>query len=146
MAVKLKTGVSARVPVGIQAPYMLTKYYKYNMTDTAVAQTTGSTSPSANAIMGVLPAYSVPLDLYVEVITAFSSGDLRIGTTADLTTMCSTSDLASGTTGLYVIDRYYGTVSTADQTFYCTNATTGTGAGEANIYLTYLPNLIPTTR
>lgn len=145
MAVKLKTGASAQQAIGHQAPYYLFKNYKYNMTDTATAQTTGSTSPTVGGRMGVLPAYAVPLECYVQVVTAFSSGDLRVGTTSDLSALVSTQDLASGTTGVYVIDRYMGTVSTADQTFYCTNATTGTGAGEANIWLHYLPNQVPST-
>jgi len=145
MAVKLKTGVSARVPVSMQSVPFLQKYFKFNMHDQTVAQTTGSTSPPASAILGVLPAYSVPMQLFVRVNTAFSSGDLKIGTTADLSTMCSTMDLASGTTGLYVIDRYMGTFSTADVTLYCVTATTGAGAGDADIWLTYLPNVYPTT-
>lgn len=145
MALKLKTGQSARQPVGHQAPYYLSKNFKFNMIDQVTAQTTGSTSPSVGGLMGVLPAYAVPLDLYVQVITAFSSGKLKIGTTADLSVLCSTNDVLSGTTGLYISDRYKGTVSTADTVFYCVTDTTGCGAGEANIWLTYLPNQNPTT-
>lgn len=145
MAVKLKTGVSARQAIGHQAPYYLNKYYKFNMTDQVTAQTTGTTSPTVAGLMGVLPAYAVPLQLYVHVFTAFSGGNLKIGTTADLSTLASTSDVVSGTTGLYVVDRYMGTISTADQTFYCVTDTTGATAGEANIWLHYLPNQIPTT-
>ena len=145
MAVKMKTGVSARQNVGSQGPYLLTKYFKFNMTDQVTAQTTGSTSPTVGGLMGVLPAYAVPLECYVQVITAFTSGDLRVGTTSDLGAVVSTQDLASGTTGVYVVDRFMGTVSTTDVPLYCTTATTGAGAGEANIWLHYLPNLTPTT-
>ena len=140
MAIKLKQSVSARVNVGQQTVPYLSKFYKYNMIDT----TTPSTG-TPGAIFGVLPAYSVPLECYVRVNVAFSSGDLKIGTTADMSTVCSTQDLASGTTGLYIIDRFKGTFSTSDVTFYCSNGTTGTGAGEADIWMTYLPNLQPTT-
>ena len=144
MAVKLKTGVSARIPPN-QGVYYLSKNFKFSMTDQVVAQTTGSTTPTVGGLMGVLPAYAIPLETYVQVITAFSSGDLRVGTTADLGAVVSTADLASGTTGLYVIDRYMGTVSTADVPFYCTTATTGAGAGEANIWMSFLYNQTPTT-
>lgn len=146
MSVKLKTGMSARQLTATQSPHYLNKYYKYNMTDQVTAQTTGSTSPTLAGIMGVLPAYAIPLQLYVNVFTAFSSGNLKIGTTADLSTLCSTNDVASGTTGLYVVDRYMGTVSTVDTVFYCVTDTTGCGAGEASIWLQYLPDQTPTTR
>ena len=145
MSVKLKTGVSARTPLGNQGSYLLTKNFKFNMTDTVTAQTTGTTTPTVGGIVGVLPAYAVPLECYVQVITAFAGSDLRIGTTADLSAVVSTQDIASATTGVYVVERYMGTVSTVDTAFYCTGATTGMTAGEANIWLHYLPNLTPTT-
>lgn len=145
MAVKLKTGVSARQPIGHNAPYYLFKNFKSEMIDQITAASTGSTSPSAGGILGVLPAYALPLECYVNVVTAFSSGDLKIGTTADLGAVVSTQDIASGTTGTYVVDRYMGTVSTVDVTLYCVTATTGAAGGQANIWLTYLPNQVPTT-
>ena len=141
MAVKLKTGASARVPVGSpQAPSYLQKYFKFNMID----QSTPSTGV-AGGLMGVLPAYSLPLQAYVRVNTAFANGKLKIGTTADLSTLCSTADINSGTTGTYVIDRYMGTFSTTDVVFYCATDTSGATAGDADIWLTYLANVFPTT-
>ncbi len=94
----------------------------------------------------VLPANCVPLETYVRINTAFSSGDLIIGTTivngstAGVTTnsVVSTQDVASGTTGMYVVDRFMGNYSTSDVPFYAYTATTGTGAGEADVWQAFM--------
>ena len=141
MAVKLKIGGSPRMPLGQQSPAFLNKYFKYNMID----QSTPSTTSVPGALVGVLPAYSIPLQAYIRVNTAFANGDLKIGTTSDASTLCSTADLLSGTTGLYVVDRYMGTFSTVDVTFYAATGTSGATAGDADIFLTYIPIPNPTT-
>lgn len=146
MAVKLKTGVASRFPVAQDgSPAIMRKYFKFNMIDNTTPMTTGTTTPTITGQFGTLPAYSIPLQLYVRVNTAFSSGNIKIGTTADLSTLCSTADVASGTTGLYVVDRYMGTFTTVDQVFYIVTDTSGTGAGDADICMTYLPMANNTT-
>ena len=97
---------------------------------------TNSSRFSVAPLFGVLPANCVPLETHVRINVAFSSGDLVIGTSASNSSaaLVSTQDLQSGTTGLYVIDRYMGTYSTADVPIYAYTATTGAGAGEADIW------------
>jgi hypothetical protein len=91
--------------------------------------------------IGGLPANAVPLETHVRVITAFTSGDIVIGTTvvsgttAALTgTVVSTQDVMSGSTGYYVVDRIMGSVSTVDTPFYFYTATTGGSAGVADVW------------
>jgi hypothetical protein len=91
--------------------------------------------------IGGLPANAVPLETHVRVLTAFTSGDIVIGTTvvgattAALTgTVVSTQDVMSGTTGYYVVDRIMGVVSTVDVPYYFYTATTGGSAGVADVW------------
>jgi hypothetical protein len=91
--------------------------------------------------IGGLPANAVPLETHVRVLTAFTSGDIVIGTTvvgattAALTgTVVSTQDVMSGSTGYYVVDRIMGVVSTVDVPYYFYTATTGGSAGVADVW------------
>lgn len=144
MSVKLKTGVSARLPLGTVAPAYLYKHWTPNLLDQTTPATTGSTSPSAGCIVGVLPANSMPLECIVRITSGLTTGKIKIGTTADLSTVASTGDVTSATTGTYVTDRYMGTYSTVDLTFYAVTDSSGAGAGEADIWISYLP-YIPST-
>jgi hypothetical protein len=91
--------------------------------------------------IGGLPANAVPLETHVRVLTAFTSGDIVIGTTvvgattAALTgSVVSTQDVMSGSTGYYVVDRIMGSVSTVDVPYYFYTATTGGSAGVADVW------------
>jgi hypothetical protein len=90
--------------------------------------------------IGGLPAGCVPLETHVRIVTAFSSGDLVIGTSVSGSSagVVSTQDIVSGTTGHYVVDRYMGTYSTVDIPLYVYTATTGTGAGVADIWQAFV--------
>jgi hypothetical protein len=140
MAVKLKTGRSARVYHTQQVHYLHKTFY------TTELPTSTETHP-AKISVGVLPANCLPLETYVRVNVAFSSGDILVGTSAAGSSgaVVSTMDLASGTTGVYVVDRYMGTYTTADVPLYVQTATTGQStAGVADIWVAYLP-VLPTT-
>lgn len=133
MSVKLKTGRSARVP-GTQSVIWLHRNFKWNDID----PTTPSTGVPGG-FFGVLPANALPLETYVRINTAFAGADLTVGTTGNLSALVSTSDLASGTTGVYVVDRFMGTYSTSDTLLYCACGSSGQTAGEADIWQAYLP-------
>lgn len=118
-----------------QTVQYLYRRFKYSDVDQS-----NSSRFSVAPVLAVLPANCVPLETYVRINVAFSSGDLVIGTSASGSSaaVVSTQDVASGTTGLYVIDSYYGSYSTADVPLYAYTATTGAGAGEADIWQAFL--------
>jgi hypothetical protein len=97
---------------------------------------TNSSRASVAVQIGTLPAFCAPLETHVRVITAFTSGDIVIGTSDSGSSagVVSTQDVMSGTTGYYVVDRYMGTYSTVDKPFYFTTATTGGSAGVADVW------------
>jgi hypothetical protein len=97
---------------------------------------TNSSRASVAVHIGTLPALCAPLETHVRVVTAFSSGDIVIGTSDSGSSagVVSTQDVVSGTTGYYVVDRYMGTYSTVDKPFYFTTATTGGSAGVADVW------------
>jgi hypothetical protein len=101
---------------------------------------TNSSRFSVALKIDALPAGCVPLETHVRVVTAFSSGDLIIGTSDSGSSagVVSTQDVVSGTTGHYVVDRYYGTYSTVDKPLYVYTATSGTGAGVADIWQAFV--------
>lgn len=96
---------------------------------------------SVAPVIGVLPAFCQPLETHVRIVTAFSSGDLVLGTSDSGSSagVVSTQDIASGTTGTYVVDRYMGTYSTVDKPVYFYTATTGAGAGVADVWQFFVP-------
>ena len=96
--------------------------------------------------LGVLPANALPMECYVRVNTAFSGGDIMIGTSVAGSSgaVVSTQDVISGTSGVYVVDRYMGTYTTSDVPLYVQTATSGATAGQADIWMAYLP-VLPTT-
>jgi hypothetical protein len=140
MAVKLKTGRSARVYHTQQVHYLHKTFAAAELPSTLI------THPGVISV-GVLPANCLPLETYIRVNTAFSSGDILIGTSAagSSAVVCSTVDLLSGTTGTYVVDRYMGTYSTSDVPLYIQTATSGqSSAGVADVWVAYLP-VLPST-
>jgi hypothetical protein len=122
-------------PVSGQTAHQSVQYFYKRVTYSDVDQTNSSRASVAVPIGG-LPANCAPLETHVRVVTAFSSGDIVIGTSdsGSSAAVVSTQDLVSGTTGYYVIDRYMGTYSTVEKPFYFTTATTGTGAGVADVW------------
>ncbi len=140
MSVKLKTGRSARVYHTQQVHYL------HKTFSAGELPTTDQTWPGTISV-GVLPANCLPLETWVRVNTAFSSGDVIIGTSAagSSAVVVSTMDLASGTTGTYKVDRYTGTYSTSDVPLYIQTATSGqTTAGNCDVWIAYIP-VLPAT-
>jgi hypothetical protein len=122
-------------PASGNAGHQTVQYFYKRVTYSDV-DTTNSSRASVAVPIGALPANCAPLETHVRVITAFSSGDIVIGTSdaGSSAGVVSTQDVVSGTTGYYVVDRYMGTYSTVDKPFYFTTATTGTGAGVADVW------------
>jgi hypothetical protein len=113
-------------------------YARVNFNDVSL---TNSSRFSVASVIGALPAFAVPLETHVRVLTAFTSGDIVIGTSDSGSSagVVSTQDVASGTTGHYVVDRYYGTYSTVDKPLYFYTATTGGSAGKADVWQFFVP-------
>lgn len=136
MAITVARQRSATLNSAHQTVQYLYARVKYSDVDQA-----NSSRFSVAPVIGVLPAHCMPLETYVRVVTAFSSGDLVIGTSdsASSAGVVSTNDIVAGTTGTYVVDRYYGTYSTVDKPLYFYTATTGAGAGVADVWQAFLP-------
>jgi hypothetical protein len=129
-----QTVLRTRPASGNTAHNTVQYFYKrvaWNDVDTA-----NSSRASVAVHIGTLPALCAPLETHVRVITAFTSGDIVIGTSDSGSSagVVSTQDVISGTTGYYVVDRYMGTYSTVDKPFYFTTATTGGSAGVADVW------------
>jgi hypothetical protein len=127
-------------PVSGNAAHRTVQYFykRVNYNDVDIINSSRAT---VAVPIGGLPANAVPLETHVRVLTAFTSGDIVIGTTvvgattAGLTgTVVSTQDVQSGTTGYYVVDRIMGSVSTVDVPYYFYTATTGGSAGVADVW------------
>src|SRR5512139_1375093 len=136
MAVKPKTGKSARI-TGYHNVHYLHRRWAFNSVDPGAAPVQGH----PNNYLGVLPADSVSLETYCFVRTAMAGADFIIGTSAagSSAAVVSTQDVVGGTTGLYKVDRYMGTVSTVDTALYIQAATSGGTAGEVDVFHLYLP-------
>jgi hypothetical protein len=133
MAVKLKTDQSARFYHTQQVHYLYRRFNGFDIDQTA-------TQPG-KFYLGVLPANCLPLETYVRVNTAFTSGEVIVGTSAagSSAVAVSTLDVANGTTGVYVIDRYYGTLSTVDVPLYIQTKSSGQSNGQVDVWQAYLP-------
>jgi hypothetical protein len=128
----------ARTRPTVGNPAHQTVQYLYKRVTYSDVDQTNSSRFSVAAHIGSLPANCLPLETYVRVVTAFTSGDIVIGTSASTAGVVSTQDVVSGTTGTYVVDRYMGTNSTVDVPFYFYTATTGAGAGVADVWQAYV--------
>ncbi len=139
MAVKLKTGQSARLYHSQQVHYLSARFNGFDVDPTV--------SGAGKFRLGVLPAGSLPLDTYVRVNVAFTSGEIIVGTSAagSSALVVTTADAAGGTTGTYIVDRYMGTLSTADVPLYIQTKSTGQSNGQVDVWLAYLPPVAPTT-
>lgn len=133
MAVALKTKRSAHRYHTQQVHYL---YNRFNFND--ISQ---DVTQPGKFYLGVLPANNLPLETYVRINSSFTGANLIIGTSANGSSaaMVSTDDVAAGTTGLYVVDRYMGTFSTSDVAFYIQTKTSGETVGQADVWQAYLP-------
>lgn len=93
---------------------------------------------AAKVYVGVLPANSLPLMAYVRVNTGFDK-DIIIGTSGSASAVASSFDVVTNTTGLFEVDRYFGTYSTVDVPLYVQTATTGASSGDVDIWVSYIP-------
>jgi hypothetical protein len=130
----------ARTRPTVGNPAHQTVQYLYKRVTYSDVDQTNSSRFSVAAHIGSLPALCLPLETYVRVVTAFSSGDIVLGTSGSGSSagVVSTQDVVSGTTGTYVVDRYMGTYSTVDVPIYFYTATTGAGAGVADVWQAYV--------
>jgi hypothetical protein len=133
MAVKLKTDQSARLYHTQQVHYLTARFNGFDIPRNATAP--------ATVRLGTLPANAMPLETYVRINTAFTSGEVIVGTSAagSSALVVSTLDVINGTTGTYVVDRYMGTYSTVDVQLYIQTKATGQSNGQADVWLAYLP-------
>jgi hypothetical protein len=130
MAVALKTGRSAHIYHTQQVHYI---YKRFNGFDVDASST-------GKRVVGVLPAHCMPLETYVRVNTAFSSGEIIVGTSvaASSAALATTADVTSATTGVYVVDRYFGTYSTVDLPIYVQTKSSGQSNGQVDVWQAYL--------
>lgn len=136
MAVAMKTGRSATLYHSPQVHY-LHRRFNYNDRDPLASQ-------QGKIYVGVYPDKCLPLKAYVRVNTAFAGvTDVVVGTSVagSSAAVVSTADILGGTTGLYEVDRYMGTTVSSDTAIYVQMKTTGATAGQADIWLTFLPAL-----
>jgi hypothetical protein len=137
MAVTITRTVPAHSNPAHQTVQYCYKRVKYN----DVSQTNSSRFSVAVPIF-TLPAHCMPMETVVRIVTAFTSGDLCLGTSVSGSSagIVSSIDVVSATSGItYVVDKYYGTYSTVDTPVYFYTGTTGVGAGVADVWQAYLP-------
>ena len=134
MAITALRKQTARIQHGAQQTHYL--YRRFNGFDID----TTATAP-ATFYLGVLPANCMPLECIVRVNTAFTSGEVIVGTSAagSSAVVVSTLDTACATTATYVVDRYMGTLSTVDVPLYIQTKSSGQTNGQVDIWLSYLP-------
>jgi len=135
MAVKMKTGRSATLYHSPQVHYL---YRRFNFNDHDQ-----SVSGAGKIPLGTLPDKCLPLETYVRVNTAFTGANLIVGTSvaASSAAVVSTVDVAAGTTGTYVVDRFVGTAVSSDTALYIQTKATGETVGQADVWQTFLPAL-----
>lgn len=135
MAVAMKTRRSATL-MHTPSVHYLYRRFNYNDFDPSATQ-------HAKAYVGVLPDKCLPLETYVRVNSSCSAADIIVGTTAAASSaaVVTTADVAAGTTGVYVVDRYYGTSVSSDTAIYVQFKTTGATMGQVDVWQAYLPAL-----
>lgn len=133
MAVAMKTGQSARLYHTQQVHYLTARFNGFDIPTVATAP--------GKFRLGTLPANAMPLETYIRINAAFTSGEIIIGTSAagSSALVATTADSAGATTGTYVSDRYYGTYSTVDVQLYIQTKSSGQSNGQADVWLAYLP-------
>lgn len=133
MAVKMKTGQSGTLYHTPQTHYLYRRFNGFDI-DTSV------TGPGKFRL-GTLPAHALPLKAYVRINTAFTSGEVIVGTSVggSSAAVVSTVDVPNAaSTGLYITDRYTGTYSTLETPLYIQTKSTGQSNGQADVWLEYL--------
>lgn len=96
------------------------------------------TTSGALVYVGVLPANALHMQTVVRINTTFD-GLLTVGTSSDADAFVTTSDVAAGTAGTYIIDRNdLGERTTTDVKLYV-QLTTGSTVGDADIWVEFLP-------
>lgn len=133
MAVKMKTSRSATL-LHDQNIHYIYRRFNYNDYDPSASQT-------GKAYVGVLPDKCLPLETYVRVNSSCSAADVIVGTSASSAALVTTADVAAATTGLYVVDRYYGTSVSSDTAIYVQMKTTGATMGQVDVWQAFLPAL-----
>jgi hypothetical protein len=134
MAISVVRTRSARINHGNQQTHYL--YQRFNFSD--IDQ---SATQPGKFYLGVLPAYSFPLETYVRVNSSCSAANIIVGTSAagSSAAVVSTGDVAAATTGSHVVDRYLGTLSTVDVALYIQTAASGATIGQVDVWQAYLP-------
>ena len=133
MAISVTRTRSARLYHTQQVHY-LNRRFNFNDIDQAVVN-------PGKFHLGVLPANSFPLETYVRINSSFTGANVIVGTSSagSSAAVVSTADVTAGTTGSYVVDRYYGTYSTVDVPLFIQNKTSGETVGQADVWQAYLP-------
>jgi hypothetical protein len=133
MAISVTRTRSARIYHTQQVHY-LNRRFNFNDHDPAA-------SGAAKIHLGVLPAHCFPLEVYVRINSSFTGANLIVGTSAagSSAAVVSTADVAAGSTGSTIVDRYLGTYSTVDVPLYIQTKATGETIGQADVWLAYLP-------
>jgi hypothetical protein len=133
MAISVSRTRSAR-RYHTQQTHYLDKRFNFSDHDQAA-------SGAGKICIGVLPAHSFPLECYVRINSSFTGANLIIGTSAagSSAAVVSTADVAAGSTGSTIVDRYMGTYSTVDVPLYVQTKATGETIGQADVWLAYLP-------
>lgn len=135
MAVKIKSGQGPRSAHEYHSQQVHYLYRRFNGLDIDQTQT----RPGIYAL-GTLPAGSYPLECIVRINTAFTSGEVIVGTSVagSSALVVSSADVISGTTGSYETERYRGTYSTVDVPLYIQTKSSGATNGQADVWLSYL--------
>lgn len=124
---------SARL-VHTEQTHFLYRRFNFNSIDQAV------TRPGVFCL-GVLPAHAMPMECIVRVNSTFTGANLIVGTSvaASSAAVVSTDDVTAGSSGTYVVDRYFGTYSTVDVPLYIQTKASGETVGQADVWLRYMP-------
>lgn len=133
MAVSVIRTRSARL-YHTQQVHFLHRRFNFNDIDQSATQ-------PAKFYLGVLPAHALPLDTYVRVNSAFTGANLIVGTSASGSSaaVVSTGDVTAGTTGTYVVERYFGSYSTVDVPLFIQTKASGETVGQADVWQAYIP-------
>jgi hypothetical protein len=134
MAISVVRTRSARIHHGNQQTHYLYQRFNFNDIDQSATQ-------PGKFYLGVLPAYSFPLETYVRVNSSCSAANIIVGTSAagSSAAVVSTGDVAAATTGSHVVERYLGTLSTVDVALYIQTAASGATIGQVDVWQAYLP-------
>lgn len=133
MAISVTRTRSARLYHTQQVHYLYRRF-NFNSIDQSATQ-------PAKFYLGVLPADAMPLETIVRINSSFTGANLIVGTSVNNSSaaVVSTGDVTAGTTGAYVVDRYYGTYSTSDVPLYIQTKASGETVGQADVWQAYIP-------